>query len=97
MPSVKIVLNEETFTEKEDADSFINYLLHYKDSDLTLLSRNGAFFEATLLDYKTGSSIDICAYDSRIITIIPQFQTNLIALINLIGYIQEDFDGKIEL
>jgi hypothetical protein len=94
-PSLKILFDQMIFVEKEDANFLINYLANYKDSDLTILSRNGAFFESTLIDYKTGSSMDICIYDSKIITLIPQYQTNTISLINLVNYLLEEYDGRI--
>ncbi|MBU0459771.1 MAG: hypothetical protein KJ771_03100 [Nanoarchaeota archaeon] len=95
--SIKIILDEPAFVESEDCDSFLKYLNSYKESDVTILSRNGPFFEASLVDYKTGSSIDICVYDSKIITIIPQFQVTTIPLVNLINYILEEYDGKVEI
>lgn len=97
IPSVKIVLNEPTFLENEDADQFIQHLANYKQSDLTILSRNGAFLESTIVDYTTGMSMDISVYDAAIITVIPQFQSNIISLINLINHILEDYDGHIQI
>jgi len=94
--SIKIILEDSSFEDKESVLEFINYLNKYKDSDLNIMSMNGGYFESSLIDYKTGTSIDICVYKANIITLIPQFQTNTISLINLINYIQEEYDGRIE-
>jgi len=95
--SIKILLENPVFVENDAVDYFIGYLNNYKESDVTILSRNGPFFESSLVDYKTGSSVDICIYDSKIITIIPQFQVSNISIINLINYILEEYDGKVEI
>jgi len=41
---LKIVLDNSVFVENEDVEELLKHLNRYKDSDLTILSRNGAFF-----------------------------------------------------
>lgn len=94
--SIKINLPEPVFVEKKDTNNFIEHLSLYKDSHFTILSQNGPFIETSIIDYKTGSSFDVCIYESKTITIIPQYQATTVSLINLINYLIEEYDGEIE-
>lgn len=94
--AIKIILDEALHTDTSNSNPLIPYLEGYPQASLTILSQNGPFFEATVIDYSTGSSFDICVYDSKTISIIPQFQATTVSLIKVVNYLLEEYDGKIE-
>lgn len=93
--ALKITLSHEVFSSKESSQHLIEHIRSYRDSEFTILSVNGPFFEGSLLDSKTGATNDICVYKSNEILLIPQFQNSNLTLMRIANHILEEYDGEL--